>query len=219
MLGEAPVAIALARRSGDEAANVVAGLGRLFAAGAGVDWQRFFAGTGTRRTDLPTYAFDHHRYWIADGSLARIASVEASAVAPVDLSLAERLAQLPVTERAGHLLDLICEQTAVVLGHAAPDAIDPGRAFHEIGLDSLTAVELRDWIARLSGLSLPATLIFDHPSPAALADYVLDALGTLPGTDAAADNTATAPDSDLDDVSSLDDLFALVDGELGPQAS
>ncbi|MEU2211569.1 thioester reductase domain-containing protein [Streptomyces hygroscopicus] len=65
MPADVPVAVALGRRGGDEAAVAVTGLGRLFAAGVPVDWEGFFADRGARRTDLPTYAFDHRRYWQA----------------------------------------------------------------------------------------------------------------------------------------------------------
>ncbi|MGW5479507.1 SDR family NAD(P)-dependent oxidoreductase [Streptomyces sp. NPDC004008] len=200
MITDAPVAVALARRSGDEVARLVGGLGRLFAAGVPVDWAGFFAGTGARRIDLPTYAFDHQHYWIVDGAPARTVAATGSPATSAGPGLLERLAELPESDRASFVLDAVCEQTAAVLGHADPGAIDPDRPFHEIGFDSLTGVELRNRINRISGLTLSATLVFDHPSPAALAEY----LGAL-----------LSPESDP----SLDDLFALVDQELGPEAS
>ena len=74
------------------------------------------------------------------------------------------------------MLDLVRTQVAVVLGHDGPDAISPRRAFSDIGFDSLAAVELRNALGTMTGLPLPATVIFDHPSPRALADHILDRL-------------------------------------------
>nr|WP_325120123.1 SDR family NAD(P)-dependent oxidoreductase [Streptomyces sp. GMR22] len=85
---------------------------------------------------------------------------------------AERLAGMAETDRNHALLDLVRRHVAVVLGHIGPDAIDPGRAFHEIGFDSVTAVELRNRLNRATGLRLPATVTFDRPTPLAMARYL-----------------------------------------------
>ncbi|MER5785203.1 type I polyketide synthase [Streptomyces mobaraensis] len=92
--------------------------------------------------------------------------------------LAARLAALPPAERGSVLLDLVRAHVATVLGYASPDEVDTGRGFLEAGFDSLRAVELRNRLAAATGLRLPATLTFDHPSPDALARHLRSRLVT-----------------------------------------
>ncbi len=89
-------------------------------------------------------------------------------------SLAQRLAGVSEEERPGVVLELVRAETAGVLGHASLEAVDAQRAFKDMGLDSLGAVELRNRLNTLSGLRLGATVVFDYASPVALAGYLLD---------------------------------------------
>ncbi|MGW6890265.1 SDR family NAD(P)-dependent oxidoreductase [Streptomyces chartreusis] len=90
--------------------------------------------------------------------------------------LAERLAVLSSTDRERALVDLVRGRVAAVLGHTDHTAIDADRPVQELGFDSLTAVELRNQLAGETGLRLPTTLVFDQPTPRALAQYLADRL-------------------------------------------
>ncbi|MFB9909381.1 type I polyketide synthase [Allokutzneria oryzae] len=104
--------------------------------------------------------------------------------------LAQKLASMTEEQRLSTVLDLVREHVATVLGHADSSAISADHAFVDSGFDSLTAVELRNRLATATGLRLPATLVFDHADPAALAAHLVQELGTAAPTEATA---AAAP--------------------------
>jgi acyl carrier protein len=116
------------------------------------------------------------------GRPARPAAGVAGAAGGASEGLRRQLAGLPAADRDKMLLDLVRAHVAAVIGHASGDAVETDRSFRELGFDSLTAVELRNRLNTATGLRLPATLIFDYPTPVMLADYLLAGLlGDLAG--------------------------------------
>ncbi|MET7906384.1 SDR family NAD(P)-dependent oxidoreductase, partial [Streptomyces sp. NPDC005355] len=102
---------------------------------------------------------------------------------------AGRLAGLPTEEQDRLIGELVRDQVATVLAHPTPGAIEPGRAFQELGFDSLTALDLRNRLNAATGTRIPATVIFDYPTPDALVRYLRD---QLLGAPAAAPRGPTA---------------------------
>ncbi|MDI5967339.1 SDR family NAD(P)-dependent oxidoreductase [Streptomyces sp. SL54] len=101
-------------------------------------------------------------------------------------TLRHKLGRATDAERRRILLDLVRGQVATVLGHASAGTVDTERGFLELGLDSLTAVELRNRLGAATGLRLPATVVFDHPTATALARHLRSALEPRDVTPAAA---------------------------------
>jgi acyl transferase domain-containing protein/acyl carrier protein len=102
--------------------------------------------------------------------------VKAPSRRAVASSLLARLAGASEEEREALLLDLVSTEVAAVLGHDSPRAIDPARAFDELGFDSLAAVELRNRLQAATGLRVQPTLVFDFPTVAAVAGFLLGEL-------------------------------------------
>ncbi|MEV6164504.1 SDR family NAD(P)-dependent oxidoreductase, partial [Streptomyces sp. NPDC052052] len=107
-----------------------------------------------------------------------------------------KLAGLTAPEQERYLLDQVSRQVATVLGHAPGTTVEAARAFTELGFDSLTAVELRNRLSQATGLRLPATLTFDHPTPLALTRHLHQQLtdGSEPAPAAERPVTAVASD-------------------------
>ncbi|WP_290057989.1 beta-ketoacyl synthase N-terminal-like domain-containing protein, partial [Amycolatopsis solani] len=205
-------AVAVLRAGRPEARSVVAALARLHTRGVTPDWRAYFAGSGTHRVDLPTYPFQRTRYWLEATSTGGFIELAAKPEPPPG-ALAARLTGAPAHERIRVLTDLVRGQAAVVLGHGSADEIRADRPFKELGFDSLTAVELRTLLATALGRELPATLVFDHPTPSALAAF-------LDGEAVATAETVVAHDEPIaiigmscrypGGIASADDLWRLV---------
>ncbi|MGW7704296.1 type I polyketide synthase, partial [Kitasatospora sp. NPDC054768] len=143
---------ALARAIGHDGAALVV---------ADVDWSLFAAGAGGLRPGA----------LLADLPEAASATAGTRGAGPAEEFRAE-LAAAPGSRRSGLLLDAVRSWTAAVLGHGSPDAVGAEQAFRDLGFDSVTAVEFRNLASARTGLALPATLVFDRPTPAALARHL-----------------------------------------------
>ncbi|WP_435818931.1 SDR family NAD(P)-dependent oxidoreductase, partial [Micromonospora chalcea] len=127
-----------------------------------VDWSRFVTAFTAAR---PSHLFDR----VAPAVAEEPQRPESAAATD---GLRNRLATLPATGQEALLVDLVRAEAAAVLGHPTTDQVPAGRAFRELGFDSLAAVQLRDRLGRVTGLTLPSTVVFDHPSAAELARFL-----------------------------------------------
>ncbi|WP_434100446.1 type I polyketide synthase, partial [Streptomyces lydicus] len=134
---------------------------------ADVDWERFVpAFTATRPSPLLADLPEVRTSATASGSAG---SGEGGGTAS---SLAQRMAGRSAAEVEHLLLDLVRTQAAAVLGHGSADAIGETHAFKDLGFDSLTAVEFRNRLKNATGLRLAPTLVFNYPTPKALARHL-----------------------------------------------
>ncbi|MEV7597125.1 beta-ketoacyl synthase N-terminal-like domain-containing protein [Kitasatospora sp. NPDC089797] len=158
----AAVLTAGAAAQADETRALLAAVGRLHLHGVPVDWDAVLP--GARPAPLPTYPFQRQTYWLA--------AATPPPAAPVSVPELEPVPPPEPAEREAALRRLVLAETAEVLGRA-PAELDPARPFAALGVTSVKAIELRERIAAATGTALPATLVFDHPSP----DAVVRVLG------------------------------------------
>ncbi len=130
---------------------------------ANVDWEPFVATfTGSRWSpliqDLP--------------QVLALGRDEATEVDSARESLVRRLAAMEELEQRATLLQLVLEEAAAEVGYASPDEITLGRSFRDLGFDSLASVGLRKRLNERTGLTAPVTLLFDHPTPADIVEYL-----------------------------------------------
>jgi acyl transferase domain-containing protein len=138
---------------------------------ADIDWSRFAPVYAAARPRPLLDGVPEARAALADGP-----GTATSAESGTGVALAEQLAQMPPAQQARTLLDLVRSHVAALLGYARPTDLDPGRAFTDLGLDSVAATDLRNRLTAATGHPLPATLVFDHTSPAAVAEHLHEQL-------------------------------------------
>ncbi|MFD6797116.1 type I polyketide synthase [Streptomyces cyaneofuscatus] len=139
-------------------------LAELHTQGVPIPWKRVFPASDGRRTDLPTYAFEHRRYWLDEHDDAIPAAGSASWRTAV--------MALPEPERPGSLVALVNEEAAALLGRPA-EGMRPDLTLREQGFDSLMVVELRNRLSARTRIPLPTVLAFDYPTPQAIATLLL----------------------------------------------
>ncbi|MFJ8281350.1 beta-ketoacyl synthase N-terminal-like domain-containing protein [Streptomyces griseoviridis] len=175
--GTGPAVVPVLRGGTDEAGAALTGAVRLHALGLPVEWRAALPGAAA--VPLPTYAFQHEAYWLASVPASAVATgplLAGPAAAAGGPELAERLAGLSDAEAESLVTELVRAELAAVVGGRLPADAGPDLAFTELGVTSVTAVELRNRLTAVTGVRLPPTLVFDHPSPGAVARLVCDAL-------------------------------------------
>ncbi|WP_207945542.1 type I polyketide synthase [Actinomadura sp. 7K534] len=177
----AAVLVQTLRDDRPEPRTLLSAVTELSVRGADVDWEAVLAGQGGCRVPLPTYPFQRERHWLRppaegepDEAPMPAEPVRAEAVTDHD-------DDRPVSGLA--MLDVVRAEAATVLGYDRPDAVEPQWTFRDLGFDSLTAVELRTRLAQATGLPLPSTVLFDHPSPEGLAGHLAEQASGSPDPD------------------------------------
>ncbi|WP_425579498.1 type I polyketide synthase, partial [Streptomyces coacervatus] len=202
--GMPPMDPRLAMRALEQAVGL-GGLGDPALCVVDLDWERFASGFTAVR---PSTLLDELRPVQASSEASRAENDHQHSVRGSS-SLADRLADLGDAEREKELLELVRAQVAAVLGHSGADAVLGDRAFRELGFDSLTAVELRNRLGAVTGLSLPTTLVYDYPTASALAAHLRDELlGRLGHSGQGATVVSSVPGASA--LSVADDPIAIV---------
>ena len=193
-------------RKRPEGATFVAALAEAHVRGVELDLASLVARGEPRAVELPTYAFERRRYWVAApawGQSGEAAVVLADGAAdepaaPVR-SLDEELDGVAPEEWEGRLLAVVREHAAAILGHGSPDGVDPERELLEQGLDSLGAVELHNRLSAAAGFRLPPSFVQDNPSPATMAGHLREALETRGPREEVEEEPASGPAGEADD--------------------
>ena len=176
--GSDVAAIGTLRRGEGGPQRFLASVAEAWAHGASVDWSAVLGRSPEPMVALPSYAFQRRRYWLAaerDGQAAAdrwLQRAPSPALAGGGL-LAERLADVAEGERERVVLELVRAHVASVLGHSTAQAVRVRQTFKELGFDSRAAVQLASELGVATGLRLPGTVVFDHPSTAQLARHLL----------------------------------------------
>ncbi|WP_079173125.1 type I polyketide synthase [Streptomyces monashensis] len=173
--------LASTRRDRDEVASVVGSLAQFHVRGGTVDWGALF---GTRRrVDLPTYAFQRQRYWLASSATAVAAQVP-PADPPADddrlVPVPDRLSALCADDAQAFVLDHVLEKVAVVLGLPSGESVDPDQEFKELGFDSMLSMDLSKRLTASTGLGLRANMVLRHPTPRRIAGHIMSSLRDRP---------------------------------------
>lgn len=201
------VSVPTLRKDRPEPVSVMTAAAQGFVSGMGLDWASVFSGYRPKRVELPTYAFQHQKFWLAPApsvsdptAAGQIGASDGGAELLASSGFAARLAGRSVDEQLAAAIEVVCEHAAAVLGRDGAAGLDAGQAFADSGFNSLSAVELRNRLTAVTAVTLPATAIFDHPTPTELAQYLITQIDGHGSSAAAAANPAERIDA-------LTDLF------------
>lgn len=201
------VSVPTLRKDRPEPVSVMTAAAQGFVSGMGLDWASVFSGYRPKRVELPTYAFQHQKFWLAPApsvsdptAAGQIGASDGGAELLASSGFAARLAGRSADEQLAAAIEVVCEHAAAVLGRDGAAGLDAGQAFADAGFNSLSAVELRNRLTAVTAVTLPATAIFDHPTPTELAQYLITQIDGHGSSAAAAANPAERIDA-------LTDLF------------